>query len=199
MFLTPLITMRLLAEERHRGTIEFLLTQPVRDRDIIFGKYLAALGMLGTMLLVVGVNLALMGYFVAVEPPVLLFGLLTVFLMGAACISLGLFVSAVTKTQIMSGTITFGITLSLFILGNLGEDMPTRVGAVAEWPDQIRRVVEFFYTIVRGLIVELPIDAHAREMALGIVTPVDIAYYVIFSAFFIFLTFRALESRNWRG
>ena len=199
MFLTPLITMRLLAEERHRGTIEFLLTQPVRDRDIIFGKYLAALGMLGTMLLVVGVNLALMGYFVAVEPPVLLFGLLTVFLMGAACISLGLFVSAITKTQIMSGTITFGITLCLFILGNLGEDMPKSVAAVAEWPDEIRQVVEFFYAIVRGLIVELPIDAHAREMALGIVTPVDIAYYVLFSAFFIFLTFRALESRNWRG
>ena len=199
MFLTPLITMRLLAEERHRGTIEFLLTQPLRDREIIFGKYLAALGMVGTMLLVVGVNLALMGYFVDVEPAVLAFGLLAVFLMGAACISLGLFVSAITKTQIMSGTVTFGITLLLFIVGNLGEDMPKAGPALAEWPASVQHTVSFFYQLVRGLIVELPVDAHAREMALGIVQPVDIVYYVLFSAFFIFLTFRALESRNWRG
>ncbi|MCF6285333.1 MAG: ABC transporter permease subunit [Candidatus Hydrogenedentes bacterium] len=199
MFLTPLITMRLLAEERNRGTIEFLLTQPLRDREIIFGKYLAALGMLGTMLLVVVVNLCIMGYFVSVEPPVLIFGLLTVFLMGAACISLGLFVSSITKTQIMSGTVTFGVTLILFIVGNLGEDMPTENPSPEGLPDALSGTVGFFYAIVRGLIVELPIDAHAREMALGIVQPVDIAYYVLFSAFFIFLTFRALESRNWRG
>ncbi len=199
MFLTPLITMRLLAEERNRGTIEFLLTQPLRDREIIFGKFLAALGMLGTMLLVVVVNLFIMGYFVRVEPPVLIFGLLTVFLMGASCISLGLFVSSVTKTQIMSGTVTFGVTLILFILGNLGEDMPEANPAPEGWPGTLRSVIGFFYTLARGLIVELPVDAHAREMALGIVQPVDIAYYVLFSAFFIFLTFRALESRNWRG
>lgn len=199
MFLTPLITMRLLAEERHRGTIEFLLTQPLRDREIIFGKYFAALGMLATMLLVIGVNLSVMGYFVDVEPAVLAFGLLAVFLMGAACISLGLFVSAVTKTQIMSGTMTFGVTLILFIVGNLGDDLPVASPVPADWPAVLQQVGGFFYTVVRGVIVELPVDAHAREMALGIVQPVDIAYYVLFSAFFIFLTFRALESRNWRG
>lgn len=200
MFMTPLITMRLLAEERHRGTIEFLLTQPLRDREIIFGKYLAALGVLGVIMLCISVNLCIMGTFVNhVEPPVLVFGLLTVFLMGAACISLGLFVSSVTKTQIMSGTITFGITLILFILGGLGEDMPKDSPAPATWPETLQTGIAFFYNIFRGLVVELPIDAHAKEMALGVVQPLDIAYYVLFSAFFLFLTFRALESRNWRG
>lgn len=200
MFLTPLITMRLIAEERHRGTIEFLLTQPLRDREIIFGKYLAALGLLGVMMLCVGVNLSIMGYFVDnVEPSVLVFGLLTVFLMGAACISLGLFVSSVTKTQIMSGTITFGITLILFILGGLGEDLPKVSPVPAHWPEALRSGISFFYDVIRGLVLELPIDTHAREMAQGVVQPVDIAYYVLFSAFFLFLTFRALESRNWRG
>ncbi len=200
MFLTPLITMRLLAEERHRGTIEFLLTQPLRDREIIFGKYLAALGVLGVMMLCIGINLCIMGWFVdGVETPVLIFGLLTVFLMGAACISLGLFVSSVTKTQIMSGTITFGVTLILFILGNLGEELPKASPTPEQWPAGLRSGIDFIYTIFRGLMMELPIDAHAKEMALGVVQPVDIAYYVLFSAFFIFLTFRALESRNWRG
>jgi len=200
MFLSPLLTMRLLAEERHRGTIEFLLTQPLRDREIIFGKYLAALGVLGVMLLVVGVNLAIMGRFVDnVEPSVLIFGLSAVFLMGAACISLGLFVSSVTKTQIMSGTITFGATLILFILGHLGEDLPAESPAPDGWPAPLRTAIALFYRVFRGLVMELPIDAHAREMALGVVQPLDIAYYVLFSAFFLFLTFRALESRNWRG
>lgn len=200
MFLAPLLTMRLLAEERHRGTIEFLLTQPLRDREIIFGKYLAALGVLGVMMLVVGVNLGIMGWFVDnVEPPVLVFGVLTVFLMGAACISLGLFVSSVTRTQIMSGTITFGATLILFILGNLGEDMPAESPVPEGWPAGLRTFIAFFYRVFRGLVMELPIDAHARDMALGVVQPLDIAYYVLFSAFFLFLTFRALESRNWRG
>lgn len=200
MFLTPLITMRLLAEERHRGTIEFLLTQPLRDREIIFGKFLAALGVLGMMMLCIGVNLIIMGWYVeGVEPPVLVFGLLTVFLMGQACISLGLFVSSITKTQIMSGTITFGLTLILFILGNLGDDMPATSPVPEGWPPVLRETVATFYAVFRGLVVELPIDAHAKEMALGVVQPVDIAYYVLFSAFFIFLTFRALESRNWRG
>lgn len=200
MFLAPLLTMRLLAEERHRGTIEFLLTQPLRDWEIIFGKYLAALGVLGVMMLVVGVNLGIMGWFVDnVEPPVLVFGVLTVFLMGAACISLGLFVSSVTRTQIMSGTITFGATLILFILGNLGEDMPAESPVPEGWPAGLRTFIAFFYRVFRGLVMELPIDAHARDMALGVVQPLDIAYYVLFSAFFLFLTFRALESRNWRG
>lgn len=200
MFLAPLLTMRLLAEERHRGTIEFLLTQPLRDREIIFGKYLAALGVLGVMMLVVGINLGIMGWFVdKVETPVLVFGLLTAFLMGAACISLGLFVSSVTKTQIMSGTVTFGVTLILFIIGNLGEDMPVESPTPAGWPESLRHVIAFFYRIFRGLVMQLPIDAHAKEMAQGVVQPTDIAYYVLFCAFFLFLTFRALESRNWRG
>src|SRR5690606_19194489 len=100
MFIGPLVTMRLLAEERNRGTIELLLTHPLRDREIVFGKYLASLGMLLAMMLVLAVHMLVVNYFVAVEPFVLMFGLLTVFLMGAAFLSLGLFVSALCRSQI---------------------------------------------------------------------------------------------------
>ncbi|MCC6142327.1 MAG: ABC transporter permease subunit, partial [Candidatus Hydrogenedentes bacterium] len=89
MFLSPLLTMRLMAEERNRGTIELLLTWPLRDRDIIFGKYLAALGMLAIMLLVLVIDMALVAWVTDVEPAVLVLGLATVFLMGAAVLSLG--------------------------------------------------------------------------------------------------------------
>lgn len=199
MFLSPLITMRLLAEERHRGTIELLLTHPLRDRDIIFGKYLAALGMLGVMMLIFAVDLGILWHFATVEWPVLVFGVAAVFLMGAAVLSLGLFVSAVTRNQISSGTITFGIFLLLTIAGSLGEDLPKENPTPPLWPEAFRAPIGLVYGAFRSLVLEMPLDAHAKDMALGIIEPKDIAYYVLFSAFFLFLTFRAMESRHWRG
>ncbi len=199
MFLTPLITMRLVAEEKHRGTMELLFTWPLRDRDIIFGKYFAALGMLFVMMLVIAVHLVLIARITTLEPAVLVFGLLTVALMGSAFISLGLFISSVTRNQITSGTITFGISLLLYVAGNLGEQLPTANPTPEGWPEMLRSVVGWIYALVRGITVELAVDAHASEMALGIVQPRDIAYYLLFTAFFLFLTFRAFESRNWRA
>ncbi len=199
MFLSPLITMRLLAEERHRGTMELLLTHPLRDREIIFGKFFAALGVLLVIMLIVGVHLLIMGHFIEVEPAVLVFGLLTVLLMGSSFISLGLFVSSVTRNQVTSGTIAFGLSLVLYIIGNLGEDMPETMSAPSSWPAAVSAPLAFLYRIFRALMIELPADNHAREMALGIVAPKDLVYFLLFIAFFIFLTFRALESRNWRG
>ena len=199
MFLSPLITMRLLAEEKHRGTIELLLTYPLRDREIVFGKYFAALGMVLIMMLIVGLHLLIVGRFVEVEPAVLAFGVLTVLLMSGAFIALGLFVSSVTRNQITSGTITFGVNLILYIVGNVGDDLPTANPAPATWPVLLREPLGFLYGVFRGLVLELPLDAHAKDMAQGVFQPSDIAYYVLFSAFFLFLTFRSLESRRWRG
>ncbi len=198
MFLSPLLTMRLLAEEKQRGTIEMLLTHPLRDREIIFGKYLAALGMVLVMMLIISVNLCLVAYFVDIEPAVLVFGVLTVFLMSAAFMSLGLFVSAVTRHQISAGVITFGLFFLFYILGTVGEDLPSENPAPELWPQLLRTTVGGAYGVFRTLVIELAPDAHAKDMALGIVQPQDIAYYVLFSALFLFLTFRALESRNWR-
>lgn len=199
MFLSPLLTMRLLAEERHKGTIELLFTHPLRDREIIFGKYLAALGMVAAMMAVIGVDLILLSRYVTVEPVVLVFGLLTVFLMAAAFLSLGLFVSSVTRNQITAGTVTFGLSMSMYIIGVLGDDLPKELLTPETWPGILTGAVGFAYGIFRALVIELAFDTHAKEMAQGILQPRDIAYYVLFSAFFLFLTFRALESRRWRG
>ena len=148
---------------------------------------------------ILGVDLCIMGYFIDVEPLVLVFGLLTVFLMGSAFISLGLFVSSITSNQITAGSITFGLNLFFYIIGNVGEDLPKVLSIPETWPVFLSVPTAFAYTIFRALIIELPLDGHAKEMALGIVQPQDIAYYVLFMAFFLFLTFRALESRHWRG
>ena len=199
MMMGPIVTMRLLAEERNRGTIELLLTHPLRDREIIGGKYAAALCVLVLMMLAVGVHLLIAEHFVAVEPAVLVFGLLTVFLMGAAFLSMGLFISSMCTSQITAGTITFGVFFIFYILGNLAEDMSAENPAPLTWPAGIRAPVGAVYSLLRALVQELPLDAHAREMAKGIFQPYDVAYYILFAAFFLFLTFRSLESRKWRA
>lgn len=199
MFIGPLITMRLLAEERNRGTMELLLTLPLRDREIIAGKYAASLGMLLVMISVLAVHLAIIGYFVDVEWAVLVFGLATVFLMGAAFFAMGLFVSSMCSNQITAGTVTFGLFLLSYILGSLAEDLSDANPAPETWAEGIRAPIAIAYSVLRALAQELPLDAHAKDMAQGIVQPYDIAYYLLFSAFFLFLTSRALESRKWRA
>lgn len=199
MFIGPLITMRLLAEEKNRGTMELLLTHPLRDRDIVFGKYFAALGILTMMVLVMGVYVLIMGRYADVEPAVLLFGMLTVFLMGAAFVSMGLFVSAITSNQITAGALAFALWFVLWILGSLGSDLPEVVSIPATWGDKAADAANFAYSIFRQFVLELPLDAHAKEMAQGVFAPKDVAYYVVFIMFFIFLTFKALESRKWRA
>lgn len=199
MFIGPLVTMRLLAEEKHRGTIELLLTHPLRDRDIVFGKYGAALGMLFAMMLVVSVYMVVIHFFVSVEPAVLVFGLFTMVLMGAAFFSMGLFVSALCDSQVSAGTITFGLFFLFFILGTGAVELDEGNPAPPDWPEPARVAVGWMYRMFRMLVIELPLDSHAKEMAQGVVQPYDIAYYILFSAFFLFLTFRVLESREWRS
>ena len=199
MFLSPMITMRLFAEERHRGTIELLFTHPLSDAEIVFGKYLAALGMTCFGMLFIAVDLAIIWYFVDIEFPVLVLGLLSVFLMGAACIAFGMFLSAVTKNQITAATLSFGGFLFSYTIGSLSEDLPKRMSLFETWPPALAKVANGSYGVLRTFLIELRIDAHAEDMAQGILEPNDIAYYVLVTAFFIFLTFRALESRHWRG
>ena len=199
MFIGPLVTMRLLAEERNRGTMELLLTHPLRDREIIFGKYFASLGMLLVMMAVVGVDLIIMAFYVNVEPTVLIFGLCTVFMMGAAFLSLGLFVSAMSSNQVTAGTLTFGFSLVLYVIGTLAGDLPKKNPAPEAWAEGFRNMVGSLYDFFRALVQQLAFDAHAKEMTQGVLRPEDIAYYLLITAFFLFLTFRALESRKWRA
>ena len=199
MFIGPLITMRLLAEERYQGTIEMLLTHPLRDRDIIFGKYLASLSILGMMFATTGLNMCIVYYFVDVEIEVLVFGLLAFFLMGSAFLSMGLFISSMCRTQITSATLTFAAYFVLFMMGYLADELPETLPVPEDWSAKAHSFMNAGYEGLRTIAHELPIDAHARQMAQGIFQPVDLTYYVLFILFFLFLTFRALEMRKWRS
>lgn len=200
MFIGPLITMRLLAEEKNRGTAELLLTHPLRNREIVFGKYFAALGMLLVMMGVVSIQMAVVWYFVPhVELVVLGFGVVTVFLMGAAFLSMGLFVSSITRNQVTAGTATFGLWFASYVLGSLSRDLPEAIALPETWAGWAERAAHFGYSVFRSLATELPLDVHAQEMAQGVFQPEDIAYYLLFAAFWLFMTLRVLETRLWRA
>ena len=200
MFIGPLVTMRLLAEEKNRGTAELLLTYPLKNSEIIFGKYGAALGMLLVMMAVVSIQMGVVWYFVPhVEVAVLSFGVATVFLMGAAFLSMGLFVSSITRNQVTAGTATFGLWFVSYVLGSLSKDLPDTVPLPENWAEWAHNAANFGYGLFRAIATELPLDVHAQEMAQGVFQPEDIVYYVLFSAFWLFLTFRVLETRLWRA
>lgn len=198
MFLSPLVTMRLLSEEYSRGTMELLLTYPLTDRDIIFGKFGSALAVLLLAVVLIAINVALLLPYTAVEWVVLVFGLFSVFLMGMAVLSIGLFISSLIKSPITAGLVSFGTYLIIFIVGNVAEKFPVKNPVPETFPTPIKSLIGNIYLLVRAILLEVPLDNHAKNMALGIFEPKDIAYYLLCTAFFIFLTFRSLESRNWR-
>jgi ABC-2 type transport system permease protein len=180
LFLTPMITMRLYAEESRQGTIELLATSPITNLEIIVGKFLSALGLYALMIVVGFVNFALVWSYATVKPEwrPLATGSLALLLIGAAFIAVGLFISTLTKNQIVAGTLTFGVLLGFWILG--WWDDPSG-GAFA-------RVLGYL-----GLV------SHIDDLVKGVIDLKDIVFYLSFVAFGIFLAHQSVESQRWRA
>src|ERR1700724_1612847 len=104
----PMITMRLFAEEKRSGTIELLATSPVRDIEIIIGKWLAALSLYACMLLVAAVNFAFLFRYGKPDWKPLVIGYLGLLLQAGALLAIGTFISTLTKNQIIAGGATCG-------------------------------------------------------------------------------------------
>ena len=104
LVLVPLLTMRLFAEERKLGTLELLWTYPVRDAEIIAGKFVACLAVVTAMVVATAVH------------PVLVAGYLGLFLLAAAFVACGLFASALTDSQLVAGATTYGVLLFFWVL-----------------------------------------------------------------------------------
>lgn len=177
--LLPLLTMRLFAEERRLGTLELLWTYPLRDLQIVLGKYLAALVVLGLMLLL---SLAQPLLLVATNADVpfgaIAAGYLGLFLVGAAFLACGTFVSALTDSQVLAAAITFTLLLFFWVI-TWNE---AAVGAPVLWVLSGISLFDRFYVFSRG----------------GIDTR-DVVFLVLFSAVFLSWTLLALGSRRWRG
>ena len=193
IFMSPAITMRLIAEEQKLGTLELLLTSPLREFEIVMGKFIAAFVM--TMIMV-GLSL----YFVIVlfvygDPDIgpLLSGLGGLTLYAAATLSVGLFASALSSNQIVGLIVGSGILTALTII----DFVSVRLSGIGS------QILDAFQLGASFSVFDLDSfgvaeGGHFADFARGIVSMTDIAYYLSLTAVFLLLTVLVLEARRWR-
>jgi ABC-2 type transport system permease protein len=178
LFFIPMLTMRLFAEEKRSGTIELLLTYPVRDGEVLAGKYLASLALFALLLALTLLYPGLVAYFTRVEWGPIFSGYLGLLLTGAVFLAVGVLVSSMTENQIVAGFGTFGILLAFWIVG---------------WG------AEFAGGTLRGVLQYLSIGDHLDGFTRGLIDTKDLVYYVSGVALALFLTLRSLDSKRWKG
>src|SRR6202047_4781373 len=115
LFLIPMITMRLFAEEKRTGTIELLTTSPIRDIEVILGKWFAAITLYACMLGFTALNFAFLFRFGNPDWKPLAVAYLGLLLQAGGLLAIGTFISTTTKNQIIAGAVTFGVCLMLWV------------------------------------------------------------------------------------
>jgi ABC-2 type transport system permease protein len=178
LFFIPLITMRLFAEEKRNGTIELLATSPVRDTEVIAGKWLAAVTLYATMLLFTAVNFSFLFRYGNPDWKPLAIGYLGLLLQAGALLAIGTFVSTLTKNQIIAGAVTFGVCLLLWVL---------------EW------VSGYETATWARVLAYMSVITHYESFAKGVLATKDAIYYVTLIFLALFLTSRSMESLRWRS
>jgi len=178
LFLFPLITMRTYAEEKRSGTIELLLTSPVTDVEIIIGKFLGAMVLYAGMLAVTLIHMAILFIYGDPEWKPIATGYLGLLLMGGCFLSLGLFISSLTKNQIVAAMATFATFLMLWVIS---------------W------ISTFVGPTTQTVLQYLSLTEHFDDFAKGIIDSKHVIYYLSFMAFGLFLTAKSVDSERWRG
>lgn len=178
LFVLPLLTMRLLAEERRQGTFELLLTYPLSDLAAVMGKYLAALTVFAVMIAGTLLYPLMLAIFSNPEPGPIVTGYLGLFLMGTSFIAMGIFFSSLTSSQIVAGAATFGVSLFFLVIG---------------WASP------FAGPTLAKVITQLSLLEHYNSFSKGIIDLHDVTYYLFLTTFFLFVTLRSLESSHWRS
>ncbi|MGD9763753.1 MAG: ABC transporter permease [Candidatus Binatia bacterium] len=178
LLIVPLITMRLLAEEKKLGTIELLWTYPVRDGEVVLGKFAAALIVYGAMLLPTAVGPAVLYHYHGFDVAPVLAGYAGMALLGAAFIACGLFFSSLSDNQVVSAMSTYGALLLLWFL---------------TWNEEVARG-----DVMKWLLSVSLFDRFA-DFARGAIDTEDVVFFALFAAFFVFLTWQSLATRAWRG
>jgi len=177
IFIVPILTMRLLAEEKKTGTFELLKSLPFTDWNIVIAKFLSAYTLIAGMLLFSSYYILIMFRYGLPELPVVLVAMLGGLLAGAAFTSIGLFASSLTENQIVAAITGFVALLGFFLVGEIVPPSSQGLG----------RLLELF-----------SMRYHTEQFPRGLIRLEDVAYFVIISLIFLFLTCRVLELRRWR-
>lgn len=178
LFFIPMITMRLFAEEKRLGTIELLATSPVRDSEIIIGKWLASVILYAVLLLFTAINFAFLFRYGNPDWKPLAVGYLGLILQAGGLLAIGTFISTLTKNQIIAGAATFGVCLLNWVL---------------EW------VSGYETATWAKVLAYLSVTPHFESFSKGVIDLKDAVFYVSVIFLGLFLTSRSLESLRWRS
>jgi ABC-2 type transport system permease protein len=173
LIMIPLITMRLLAEERRNSTAELLFTSPLRVLHIVLGKFLASLTLFLLMIILSAVHVAVLMVYGNPDVGPVFSGYLGLFLLGASSLAIGLLASSLTENQIVAAVVSFGILLVFWVIGASSEADSSIMGYLS--------LINHFDNFTKG-VVELK----------------DVVYYLSFIFLGIFLTHVILDSERWR-
>jgi ABC-2 type transport system permease protein len=177
----PVVTMRLLAEEKRTGTLEMLITLPVKDHEVILGKFLGAWGLVLVLIASTAVYPLVMFKFPwhlgALDGGPVIAGYLGLVLYSAAAVSIGLLISSLTDSQVIAFFITFVILFALHFIGFAADGIPNQ---------GVRSVASF-----------ISFDARLAPFARGMINTRDVIYFVSITIGCLMAAFRALERRKW--
>jgi ABC-2 type transport system permease protein len=177
MLFTPAVTMRLLAEERRSGTIEILVTLPIKDEEIVVGKFLA-----GFALTAISIVLTFIAYLTIASLGNADFGAafggyLGLILMSGVYVAIGLFTSSLSPNQIIAFIVGFVIIFAFFMLDKILPFLPDALTSFFEY---------------------LSIDYHYNNISRGVIDSRDLIYYFSMIFFFLYLAVKMTQLRKWR-
>jgi ABC-2 type transport system permease protein len=177
VFVAPALTMGLIAEERRTGTLELLITYPVRDAEVVVGKYLGALGMYAVLLLLTLPQAFTVSSLGTLDAGPVALGYLGLLLSGGAFLAIGVLASSFTSNQLVALVVALGIGTFFAVIRHLLFFLPDGLASAFEW-------LSFGY--------------HADSLERGVLDTRDILYFVSVIALSLGLAFRSLESRLWK-
>ncbi len=176
-FVGPAITMGLLAEERRTGTFELLITYPVRDGEVVIGKYLGALGLYGVLLALTLPQAYSVSQLGPLDWGPVWSGYLGLLLAGGAYVAIGVLASSWTSNQLIALIVALGIGAFFGVIRHLLFFLPEGLASIFEW-------LSFGY--------------HSDSLERGVIDTRDIFFFLSVIALCLGLAFRSLESRRWK-
>jgi ABC-2 type transport system permease protein len=176
VFIVPLLTMRLISEEKRTGTLELLFTYPVNEWEIVLAKFCSATTVVASMLGVSSLSLLMLKSKVEFDWNLIASGYGGLMLMGMAIVAIGLWASSLSSSQVIAACVTYGLCMMLWLMQLLDDFIPN----------------------LKERIGTLGIMTHLEAFARGNLTSHDVVYYLALCVLFLFLTVRVLDSRKWR-
>jgi ABC-2 type transport system permease protein len=179
VFITPILSMGLLAQEWATGTIETLLTAPVSDADVVLGKFLGNFGLLVVMLIPTLLYVVLLTIYASPDYGPIFSGYVGILLVGAFFIAVGLFCSSLTRSQIVAA-------VTAILILSMATVVPYVIGTLASLRPIVRKIVDQM------------VYRRYAEFSRGVMDTGNIVFFVLATGVFLFLTTKVLESRRWK-